>query len=383
MCSHGGWFAFLGCNRVDPDNVLQKSLRKLICFIYTEYMKMDFLRTAWRFGGICKGGVLGVVAIFALASNISAQGYRNYFVPYSTVGLGIGTSSYYGDMAPYRRILGSTFNMMRWSVTGEYTRHFSPRFGARASLTWARIAGDDFIMNGSGSRANQQLFVRNLHFRNDVKELSAVGIYKLTPDGRSYDRRPQFGAYLFAGVALFAHNPKARLPLPDDVNEKQRWVALQPLGTEGQGHVEGQKLYSLVSFAVPIGFGLRYKINPKFDVAAELGFRITTTDYLDDISKGYPDPTVFGTSSDPAMAEQMANRMLERRPARKPNEDRTEILQNYLELTGNEDPFSYLATNPPVAEIRGTNSKRPDSYMTGTIKLIYVLGPSVKCPPLK
>src|SRR5690606_33801091 len=108
---------------------------------------------------------------------------------------------------------------------------------------------------------------------------------------------------------------------------------------EGQGHIEGQKLYSLVSFAVPVGFGLRYKINPKFDILAELGFRLTTTDYLDDVSKDYPDPSVFGSSSD---ALQMSNRVMERRPARKPKEERTEILRNYLGLAEGEDPYSFL-----------------------------------------
>lgn len=326
---------------------------------------------------------MGSILMVAIASDMYGQSYRNQFVPYSTVGAGIGTSNYYGDMASYRRILPSTFKMMRWSVTGEYTRHFSPRFGARASLTWARIAGDDYAMNRSGRQIHQGFFVRNLHFRNDIKELSAVGIFKLVPDGRSHDRRPEFGAYLFAGVALFAHNPKARLPVPDGTTEKQRWVALQPLGTEGQGREGQDKLYSLVGFAIPAGVGLRYKINPKFDIAAELGFRFTTTDYLDDVSKGYPDPAVWAASgADPSEAQQMSYRVMERQPARFPQKDRTGILRTYLGLAESDDPYAYLQANPDVI-IRGNNAKQMDAYMTGTVKLIYVLTPSVKCPPLK
>ncbi|GAA4444718.1 hypothetical protein GCM10023091_35340 [Ravibacter arvi] len=318
---------------------------------------------------------------FAIGNQALGQGYRNQFVPYSTVGFGIGTANYYGDFAPYRRVIGSTFRMMRWSVTGEYTRHFSPRFAARASLSWIRIAGDDYTMNKSGN-ANQSFFIRNLHFRNDVKELAAVGIYKLTPDGRSYDRRPQFGAYLFGGIAVFAHNPKARLPVEAGSTEKQRWVALQPLGTEGQGREGQEKLYSLVKLAIPVGVGLRYKINPKFDIAAELGFRFTTTDYLDDVSKPYPDPSVWASGADPAQARQMSLRAFEVNPARFPKRDRTALLREYLGLTEAEDPYAQLRADPSLVT-RGNNSKQRDSYMTGTIKLIYVLGPSVKCPPLK
>ncbi|ODS81753.1 MAG: hypothetical protein ABS46_10685 [Cytophagaceae bacterium SCN 52-12] len=345
-------------------------------------MKIGFSRVARDFGLAELGFLLAGVLIAAMAQEASGQGYRNQFVPYSTVGFGVGTSNYYGDMAPYRRVFPSTFKMMRWSVTGEYTRHFSPRFAARASLTWARIAGDDYLMNRSGRQAHQGFFIRNLHFRNDIKELSAVGIYKLVPDGRSYDRRPQFGAYLFAGVALFAHNPKARLPVPAGSQEKQRWVALQPLGTEGQGREGQDKLYSLVGFAIPVGVGLRYKINPKFDIGAELGFRFTTTDYLDDISKAYPDPAVWASGADPVQAQQMSFRSFEAQPARFPKKERTEILRKYLGLTEAEDPYGYLAGNPQLLT-RGNNARQMDTYMTGTIKLVYVLGPSVKCPPLK
>ena len=320
--------------------------------------------------------------LFVAAGNLQAQRYKNQFVPYSTVGFGVGTSNYYGDMASYRRPIPSTFKMMRWSVTGEYTRHFSPRFGARASLTWARIAGDDYKMNRSGRTYHPGFYARNLHFRNDIKELSAVGILKLIPDSRSYDRRPEFGAYLFGGVALFAHNPKARLPIPDGETEKQRWVSLQPLGTEGQGREGYEKLYSLVGFAIPVGVGLRYKINQKFDIAAELGFRFTTTDYLDDVSKNYPDPGVFASGADPALAQQLSNRSMERVPARFPDKDRTEILRNYLGLEPGQDPYAYIQGGG-FEVIRGNNAKQMDAYMTGTIKVVYTLGSPVKCPPLK
>ncbi len=345
-------------------------------------MKIGFLRVARECGVTGVRLLLAGILMAAMTHEMHGQGYRNQFVPYSTVGFGIGTSNYYGDMASYRRIFPSTFKMMRWSVTGDYTRHFSPRFAARASLTWARIAGDDYQMNRSGKNVHQGFFIRNLHFRNDIKELSAVGIYKLVPDGRSYDRRPQFGAYLFAGVALFAHNPKARLPVPAGSQEKQRWVALQPLGTEGQGREGQEKLYSLVSFAIPVGVGLRYKINPKFDIAAELGFRFTFNDYLDDVSKPYPDPAVWASGADPVQAQQMSFRSFETQPARFPKKERTEKLRQYLGLTGAEDPYSYLTNNPQLLS-RGNNPRQKDSYMTGTIKLVYVLGPSVKCPPLK
>ncbi len=88
-----------------------------------------------------------VLGLLVVTYNADAQVRRGTFIPYSTVGFGVGTSNYYGDMASYTTPLKSTFGMMRWSVTGNYTRHFTPRLAARASFTYARIVGDDYKMN--------------------------------------------------------------------------------------------------------------------------------------------------------------------------------------------------------------------------------------------
>jgi hypothetical protein len=325
-----------------------------------------------------RGAVLAALVLGA-SDGARAQFKSSSFVPYSSVSAGIGTSSYYGDLAPYSRPLASTFGMLRWSATANYTRHFTPRFGARASFTWARITGDDFKMH-QGDRAVPNLFARNLHFRNDLKEFALTGIFKIIPDSRSYDRRPQFSPYLFAGIAAVAHNPVARVPDLDG----DRWVKLQPLGTEGQGSPGYEKPYSLVQLAIPLGLGFRYKINARFDVAAELGFRLTSTDYLDDVSGNYPDPNVLKDD----LARAMSNRSAEPTAARKGG-DRTAGLQKFLaeryQIDPGVDPFvaiqqtDYASPNTP----RGTHPGRNDTYMTGSIHLTYILGNPIKCPPLK
>ncbi|QRR03048.1 DUF6089 family protein [Dyadobacter sandarakinus] len=325
-------------------------------------------------------GGLALVLTFGLLlthRDIQAQS-RGYFVPYSTAGFGIGTSNYYGDLAPYRRPLSSTFKMMRWSVGGNYTRHFTPRLAARASFIYARIAGDDYIMNRDSKHEANIFYARNLHFRNDLKEFSLQGIFKLTPDNRSYDRRPQLGAYLFAGIALTAQNPKALDSLKGD------WVKLQPLGTEGQGNEGYAKPYSLVQFAIPVGIGVRYKINSRFDISAELGFRKTFTDYLDDTHGNYADPALF---ADNPLALAMANRSTNPVAVRK-NADRTQALQKFLQTNYNietNDPLAVLPTTgfgaPGTA--RGNSPTQKDAYMFGMIHVHYMLPSQIKCPPLK
>ena len=304
---------------------------------------------------------------------------RGIFVPYSSVGFGLGTANYYGDLAPYRTPLASTFKMMRWSIGGNYTRHFTPHLAARASFTYARIAGDDYVMNRGSKRETNIFYARNLSFRNDLKEFSLQGIYKLTPDNRSYDRRPQVGVYLFAGIALTAHNPKAL----DSLNGS--WVKLQPLGTEGQGNAGYEKSYSLVQFAIPFGIGARYKINSRFDVSAEIGFRKTFTDYLDDAHGNYADPALF---ADNPVALALSNRSLEAVAVRK-GADRIETLKKFVQVNyPNADANDPLATMkeqgfaaPGTA--RGNSPTQKDAYMIGMIHVNYIIPAQIKCPPLR
>ena len=316
--------------------------------------------------------VILILGIIVMSYRAEAQN-RGRFLPYSSVGFGVGTSNYYGDMAAYSRPIASTFNMMRWSVGANYTRHFTPRLAARATFTWARIAGDDYVMNHKGKYLGNSYFVRNLNFRNDLKEFSIQGIYKLTPDNRSADRRPQFGAYLFAGVGIVAHNPKASYV---DTTGKKEWIKLQAQHTEGQGTEGYAKPYSLVSVVIPFGIGLRYKINAKFDISAELGFRYTFSDYLDDVGGNNADPAVF---QDPT-ALSLAYRYGEPTTARK-GHDRTPGLQKFFNAPDAASLSAALATVNPFSMPRGNSYK--DTYMTGMIHIHYILPAKIKCPPLK
>lgn len=325
------------------------------------------------------GALTLMLALGLLLSNGESYAQsRGIFVPYSTAGFGLGTSNYYGDFAPYRRPIASTFKMMRWSIGGNYTRHFTPRLAARATFTYARIAGDDYVMNRDSKHETNIYYARNLHFRNDLKEFSIQGIFKLTPDNRSYDRRPQFGAYVFAGVALTAHNPKALDSLNGD------WIKLQPLGTEGQGNEGYAKPYSLVQFAIPVGIGVRYKINSRFDISAELGFRKTFTDYLDDAHGNYADPALF---ADNPTALALSNRSAEQFAVRK-GADRTETIRKFLQVNYNIDTNNPLATLPSTGyaapgTFRGNSPTLKDNYLFGMIHINYMLPSQIKCPPLK
>jgi Domain of unknown function (DUF6089) len=308
---------------------------------------------------------------------------NHLFEPNSTVSLGFGSSSYYGDLSPYGRIIQSTINGVRWNANFNFTRHISPTLAVRFGLTWARISGDDSFMSGvTGYEAN---FMRNLHFRNDIKELSIVAQYDLVRTEKSFLRREKIIPYIFGGIAVFAHDPVARAD--SNLFANNAWTRLQPLNTEGQGLPGYATPYSLISVSFPIGFGVRYKLNQSFDLGFEAGFRYTLTDYLDDAGGNYADPVDLAGQS--PLSASFGNRTLENFAANRGIDRRPGVI-TYLINQGDLPASTPLNTDLPgiVSSVQGFsdktdqrgNPKFNDSYMLTTIKLIYHIPGKIRCP---
>lgn len=318
---------------------------------------------------------LGVGLILLVYEADAQRRKKSPFEQYSTVGIGLGTSSYAGDLAPYRSPFNTIFKMMRWNMNANYTRHFTPNLAARVGFTWARIAGDDELYN-RGGKPFPSNYVRNLHFRNDLKEFSLVGIYKWNSDGRNANRRAAFTPYIFGGIAVLAHNPKAKVP--DTYENNKQWVSLQPLGTEGQGQPGYAKPYSLVTYAIPVGVGLTWRINEQWNVSVEGTLRFTGSDYLDDVSTTYPDTSILKNR----LAQNMSNRTSEQISART-KKDRTETVRTIVYPNEPDvDPFASALGGYEAGDFRG-NANRKDTYILSMIKLVYIIPSKIKCPPLK
>lgn len=327
--------------------------------------------------------IVGIV-LFTLFVTLQSEAQRRRRTPfeqYSTVSFGAGTSSYVGELAPYRTPMSTLFKTMRWNVNAAYTKHFTPHLAARVGFTWARILGDDEFFNRSGS-PSPDAYVRNLHFRNDLKEFSVIGIYQFLGDGRSPNRRARFTPYIFAGIALLAHNPKAMVPDStsyDRYPKNKRWIALQPLGTEGQGQPGFEKPYSLVTYSIPFGLGFTWKINDQWNVGVEGGFRFSGSDFLDDASGFYPNPDILKND----MARAMSNRTLEKISART-GKDRTAMVSRIVYPNEpNRDPFAGGALGGwQQGDFRGS-PVRNDTYILSSITVTYVLPTKIKCPPIR
>ncbi|HLL94981.1 MAG TPA: DUF6089 family protein [Spirosoma sp.] len=326
----------------------------------------------------------GLVIVLLLTNHVtksSAQRRTNTgFIPYSSVTVGAGSSHYYGDLAGYGRPIRALYIMPRWNVGLGYTRQFTPNFAARAMFTWARIAGDDYTFNKDNPARSIVQYTRNLHFRNDLKEFALTGIYNFVADGRNANVRAQFTPYVFGGVALVAHSPEARTPAAGESEpyEARRWVRLQPLRTEGQGQPGRDKPYSLVTVAIPVGFGVRYKLNELFNVGAEIGYRYTFTDYLDDVGAGgYSDPATRD-----GLAGKLADRRTQRIVARRANgPDRYDFIENLLQNGTPEQQV--LASEALQTNVRGAQGVFRDGYVLTNFSIQYIIPGKIKCPPLK
>ncbi len=198
-------------------------------------------------------------------NNLSAQDLR--------LNLFAGTANYNGDLQSKQ----ITFQQARFSVGTWLSYDLSSKFMIRGGLHYAQVQAADRY------QSNPQNVMRNLSFASNVWELHAGGEYHFL----GMDERV-FSPYIFAGLAAFHFNPYAYTPSGNK-------VFLKPLSTEGQGLAAypNRKPYNLTQFAIPFGIGLRMVLTDRVDVGAEFGYRKTFTDYMDDVSTSYINPTAF------------------------------------------------------------------------------------------
>ncbi len=309
---------------------------------------------------------------------------------YATLGIGGGSSHYFGDLAPYTFFYYGLYTNVRWNGSIHYTRFLTNNIGARVSFSYARIFGDDASFSERNFDRLYNNYLRNLHFRNDLKEFAITGIFNLIPqEGKGKRGRKNVMPYLTAGIGFVAHNPQARLvPVANSgVLEKQPWTSLSDKSTAGQGLAGQPRQYSAIALVVPLGAGVRFKINDKFDFTAEAGIRVTSTDYLDDVGNDlYVNPSVLSANFGTA-AEKLAYRA---------NQDINALtlesrIPRFLQLVQMKNgsvppgvaPSNYAETlyGYSVGSRRG--SAPPDLYLMTQFTISYVLSNSVKCPPIR
>ncbi|MDD2413038.1 MAG: outer membrane beta-barrel protein [Bacteroidales bacterium] len=228
--------------------------------------------------------ILVCLFLTGISSELSAQKWKKNR---SFLTVHLGGSNFLGELGGSPDI--GTFGLKDFDIQSTrmmlgagYSYRIAERLNIKANGYFGWIGGDD----AHTSQINRN--ARNLHFRSILAEVSGQLELYLTVQntgpqwGRRRTSRMPVTTYIFAGVGGVYTNPKAKYT-------DGSWHALQPLGTEGQGLVETRKPYSRIAMSFPYGIGLKYEINRRYHLGIEYGIRLTTTDYMDDVSTTYFD----------------------------------------------------------------------------------------------
>lgn len=279
-----------------------------------------------------------IIAVVAFSVGIFFNGNRlkaqNAVTQEGEFGFGIGAGHYFGDLNTRARL-----NRAKIAGTIFFRKNLGNYIAVRIGATFAQLGYSDQY-----NAYNSVMYSRNLSFNSKVWELTLQGdfnFFRFMPGDPEYSFTP----YITLGAGVFSFDPYAYLR-----GEK---IPLRPLGTEGQGSAlyPDRKQYSSMAICIPFGAGIKYSFNEKVNIAFEVLHRFTNTDYLDDVSKTYVDPSVFPLNPDGSVsnAQLLSDRSYEiGEPIGIPNRQRG-------------------------------NSKQKDQFVTAMIHLTFNLQ-SYKCP---
>jgi hypothetical protein len=207
--------------------------------------------------------------LITLILAVTAQGQSRQWA----IDVFAGTANYQGDLMEKKYSMQGSKLALGFGASYILNGHFR----VRGMLSFAKVGGNDKYAT------NPSLLARNLEFGTSITEFSATIHYDLL-DLQYY----KFTPYVFGGVGVFHFNPYAF----DSTAGK---VFLKPLSTEGQGlsAYPDRKPYGLTQLCIPLGGGIRFRVNDDISLAWEIGLRKTFTDYLDDVSTTYVDQNVL------------------------------------------------------------------------------------------
>jgi hypothetical protein len=183
---------------------------------------------------------------------------------------------------------------------------------ARLEGTFGQVCGFDSILK-SVAASTYGRYERNLSFKSPITEFQlGLEIHPLYFLKYDEDKTPPpISPYGVIGVGYYHFNPQAEL--------NGQWYDLQPLHTEGQGFPEypDRKVYKLSQINLSAGLGLKYEVSSTVNARLEFVHRFLFTDYLDDVSTDYIDPSLFAKylpANQAAIAQQLYYRKKELNP---------------------------------------------------------------------
>jgi len=222
---------------------------------------------------------------FILSTSISI-GQTDKFKRAFECGIFGGGSYYIGDINPNKHFIYS-----KPAIGGIIRYNFSTRHSLRLTGTYGQVQGNDAQSN------NDWQINRNLSFNSKILE-AALG-FEITLKKYSInkmDYRYRFTPYFFYEIAYFRMNPKS--------NAVDNDIELNGIGTEGQDSPLSENSgYGVNQLSIPLGIGFKFNLAKRIAMSFEYGIRKTFTDYLDDVSGNYVDPTLIANLKGPLAAQ--------------------------------------------------------------------------------
>ncbi len=187
-----------------------------------------------------------------------------------------GTAYYIGEINPSKHF----GNKEKLALGIALRNNISKRWSIRTGLNYGNIEAFD----SESKDAWQQN--RNLNFRNRFFEGSVIA--ELNFFNYQINSKHNISPYLFLGAAVYRMNPEGMY--------NGYWHPLQPAGTEGQGMAGKDPLYKTTGLTLPMGAGLKCNIKGLLGFSLEWGMRKTYSDYFDDVSGTYVNPTMLAAA---------------------------------------------------------------------------------------
>lgn len=212
-------------------------------------------------------------------------------------GVSAGAAHYFGDINTR-----AALNRPKLAAGIFFRKQFNNYVGVRVAAHFAQLGYSDIY-----NTKNEYQRRRNLSFNTNIWELAVMGdfnFFKFVPGDPYY----RFTPYVTLGVGFFSYDPYTYY--------QGQKVFLRPLGTEGQGYAEypDRKPYGTMALCVPFGVGVKYALTDRINVGFEVIHRFTNTDYLDDVSKTFVNPSIYPdnpTDGSPSIAELLNDRSYE------------------------------------------------------------------------
>jgi len=273
---------------------------------------------------MCRIITIFILYLSFLGSSASAQTYYTA----TEVGLALGGSQYFGDLNE---------NYGFHTIHADYGVYVRKRLNMYIALKFC----GNYTNVGYADKYNTDLFdkTRNLSFESQIMEVALQAEFNFFGFVTG-DPTHRFTPYLTGGVGGFYYDPYTYY------NGTKYY--LQPLGTEGQNAGYSNRKYSNGSFCFPLGVGVKFWVVGGINLTLEVADRLTTTDYLDDVSSTYVGVSNFPKNS---VAAALQDRSVEINP------------NNPLGIAGKQ---------------RG-NTSSMDQYMIGELSISFNFT-SYRCP---